>query len=118
MALLNMSMMDAAIACWDAKYFYFNPRPSQMDERIKSVTGVPNFPAYISGHSTFSGAASNVLSYIIPNKINDFNAMAKQASDSRLYGAIHYRSDCTKGLETGNKIAAFAINRGHLDGAE
>jgi hypothetical protein len=118
MALLNMSMMDAAIACWDAKYFYFNPRPSQMDSRIKSVTGVPNFPAYISGHSTFSGAASNVLAYIIPSKANEFNAMAKQASDSRLYGAIHYRSDCTKGLETGSKIATYAINRGHLDGAE
>jgi hypothetical protein len=118
MALLNMSMMDGAIACWDAKYTYYNPRPSQIDDRIKSVTGVPNFPAYISGHSTFSGAASNVLSYIIPTKTIEFNAMAKQASDSRLYGAIHYRSDCTKGLETGNKIASYAINRGHLDGAE
>ena len=30
MALLNMSQMDAAIVCWDSKYYYFNPRPSQM----------------------------------------------------------------------------------------
>jgi hypothetical protein len=44
--------------------------------------------------------------------------MANEASESRIYGAIHYRSDCVKGLETGTKIAAFAINRGHTDGAE
>jgi PAP2 superfamily len=118
MALLNMSMMDGAITCWDAKYFYYNPRPSQMDNRIKSVTGVPNFPAYISGHSTFSGAASTVLSYIIPSKAGSFLSMAKEASESRKFGAIHYNSDCVKGLETGNKIGNYAVNRGHVDGAE
>ena len=31
MALLNMSLMDAAIVCWEAKYYYFNPRPIQLD---------------------------------------------------------------------------------------
>ena len=56
MALVNMaSLMDAGIVCWEAKYFYFNPRPTQFDPRIKTLTGIPNFPAYISGHSTFSG---------------------------------------------------------------
>jgi PAP2 superfamily len=118
MALLNMSMMDGAVACWDAKYLYFNPRPSQIDSRIKSVTGVPNFPAYVSGHSTFSGAASTFLSYVIPTKTTSFNAMANEASTSRQCGAIHYKSDCTKGLEVGNKIGAYAVNRGHIDGAE
>lgn len=118
MALLNMSLMDAAIACWDAKFTYFNPRPSQMDDRIKSVTGVPNFPSYISGHSTFSGAASTVLSYIVPAKAQQYEAMATEASMSRMYGAIHYRSDCEQGLITGRKVGNFAVNRGHADGAE
>jgi hypothetical protein len=118
MALLNMSLMDAAIVCWDAKYLYFNPRPSQMDSRIKTVTGLPNFPAYISGHSTFSGAAATVLGYIIPGRAQDYNNMANEASVSRLYGAIHYRSDCEKGLEAGKKVGNYAVNRGHIDGAE
>ena len=47
--------MDAAICCWDTKYFYFNERPCQADPEIKTLTGVPNFPAYSSGHSNFSG---------------------------------------------------------------
>jgi len=118
MALLNMSIMDAGIVCWDAKYFYFNPRPMQIDTRIKTDLGLPNFPAYISGHSTFSGAASTVLGYIIPTKAQQFIDMAKEASVSRMYGAIHFRSDCEVGLTTGNKVGSYAISRGHTDGAE
>ncbi len=117
-ALLNMSMMDAAIACWDAKYTYFNPRPSQMDPRIKTATGLPNFPSYISGHSTFSAAAAAILGHIIPAKAGEYNAMAQEASISRMYGAIHYRSDCSKGLETGKKVGDYAIQRAMTDGAE
>lgn len=118
MALLNMSLMDAAIACWDAKYTYFNPRPSQINPDIKSVTGVPNFPSYISGHSTFSGAAATILGHIVPSRNDAYLAMAKEASVSRMYGAIHYRSDCEKGLETGTKVGNYAVQRALTDGAE
>ncbi len=118
MALVNMSLMDAGIVCWDAKYFYYNPRPMQVDTRIKTDIGLPNFPAYISGHSTFSGAAATVLGYIIPAKAQQFAAMANEASMSRMYGAIHFRSDCEVGITTGNKVGNYAISRGRTDGAE
>ncbi len=118
MALLNMSLMDAGIVCWDTKYFYFNPRPSQLNPAIKTLTGVPNFPSYISGHSTFSGAAAAVLSYIIPEKASAYDAMATEASMSRMYGGIHYRSDCQQGLIAGKNVGAYAVNRGHTDDAE
>lgn len=118
MALLNMSMMDAAISCWDNKYTYFSPRPSQVNPEVKTWTGLPNFPSYTSGHSTFSGAASTVLSYINPEKAQQYNQMASEASLSRLYGAIHYRSDCEQGLICGQKVAAFALIKGKADGSE
>ncbi len=118
MALLNMSMMDGAVACWDAKFMYYNPRPSQMDSRIKTPIGLPNFPSYISGHSTFSGAAATVLGYIIPAKAQQYLDMANEASLSRLYGGIHYRSDCDIGIVTGKKVGNYAIVRGRIDGAE
>ena len=117
MALLNMSLMDAAIVCWDTKMSYFNPRPSQMDPRIKTLTGLPNFPSYISGHSTFSGAAATVLSYIVPERAAAYDAMAQEASRSRMLAGIHYRSDCEVGLETGKKIGNYAVQRGQADGA-
>lgn len=118
MALLNLTLMDAAISCWNTKYYYFNPRPTQMDASIKTLTGIPNFPAYVSGHSTFSGAAATVLSHIIPAKATEFKALAKDASNSRLFGAIHYRSDCEKGLLLGETVGGFAVARARIDGAE
>ena len=99
-------------------FFYFNPRPSQVDPRIKTFTGLPNFPSYTSGHSTFSGAAATILGHIIPAKAAGYTSMAQEASLSRMYGGIHYRSDCEKGLATGNAIGGYAIQRAVTDGAE
>lgn len=118
MALLNMAIMDAGVVCWDAKNFYYGPRPMQVDLRIKTGIGLPNFPGYISGHSTFSGAAATVLGYVLPARAQAYNAMASEASVSRMYGAIHFRSDCEVGITTGNKVGSYAVARGHIDGAE
>jgi len=117
-ALLNMAMHDAAVGCWETKYFYFNPRPSQMDPRIKTATGVPNFPAFTSGHSTFSGAAAAVLSYLFPNDQEYFKGQASEASMSRLYGGIHYRTDAEMGLAHGYVIGDYTVRYAHTDGAE
>lgn len=116
-ALLNAAMMDAAIVCWNAKYYYFNPRPCQLDIRIKTLTGVPNFPSYISGHSTFSAAAATFLSYLIPERGSDFENMAREASNSRMVGGIHYRADCEEGLKVGKNIGNYAVERAKTDGA-
>lgn len=118
LALVNMALMDAGIVCWDTKMFYFNPRPSQMDPSIKTITGVPNFPAYISGHSTFSAAAATVLGHIIPEKAAAYTAMANEASRSRMVGGIHFRSDCQEGLAVGTNIGNYAVQRALTDGAE
>ncbi len=117
LALVNTTMMDAGICCWDAKYFYYYPRPQQVDSRIKTTVGVPNFPSYTSGHSTFSAAAATVLGAIFPDKADVFNAQAAEASNSRVYGMIHYRFDCDAGLGVGKNIGAYAINRGKADGS-
>lgn len=118
MALLNMALMDAAIVCWDTKFFYFNPRPTQLNPNIKTLTGIPNFPAYTSGHSTFSGAAATILGYIIPGRAKAYNEMALEASLSRMYGGIHYRSDCEVGLQSGKQVGAYAVARAQTDGAD
>ena len=118
MALLNMSQMDAAIVCWNTKYFYYNPRPCQMNPAIKTLTGLPNFPSYISGHSTFSAAAAVILGHIIPERANDYMSMAEQAALSRLYGGIHYRSDCDSGFVVSTKVGNYAVQKAMTDGAE
>lgn len=117
LALMNMAVMDAGISCWDAKYFYWLLRPSMADPAITLPVGLPNFPTYTSGHSSFSGAAADVLGYIFPDQLNSMRAMSDEAAVSRLYGGIHFRFDNDAGLVTGRSIAQLAIARGRADGA-
>jgi hypothetical protein len=118
MALVNTALEDAGITCWDVKYFYLLPRPTEIDPTVTTGTGIPNFPAYTSGHSTFSAAGAEVLSYLFPDHAGDLLDMAKEASNSRIYGCIHYRFDCEVGLEVGKKVGEYAVIRGRNDGSE
>lgn len=118
MALVNTAIQDAGIACWDVKYYYLLPRPTEVDPNVTTCTGIPNFPAYTSGHSTFSGSAAEVLAYLFPDKASEVNAMASEASISRIYGCIHYRFDSEVGLTHGKQIGAFAVQRGQSDGSQ
>ena len=118
MALLNMAEMDAGIVCWNTKYFYFNPRPTQMIPLIKTLTGIPNFPSYISGHSSFSEAAAAILSHLIPGNSSQYEAMSAQAALSRFISGIHTKIDCDEGLKVGKKVGDYAVQRAMTDGAE
>jgi hypothetical protein len=114
-ALLNMAMHDAAVGCWETKFAYFNPRPSQLDPSIKTPIGLPNFPSYSSGHSTFSASATVVLSYLFPSGAESFAAMRDEAAISRLYGGIHYRSDIEGGKGHGSRIGAYTVQFAQQD---
>lgn len=118
MAYMNMAIQDAGISCWDTKYYYNGLRPSNAISDFRTLIGVPNFPGYISGHSTFSAAGAEVLAYIFPNEAATVNQFAQDASNSRIYGGIHFRVDCKVGLETGKKVAGYAINVAKADGSE
>lgn len=81
-ALLNVTMADAAIACWDSKYRYVFWRPITafrtgvdsfpadptwepwLDTStfvLPGIPGTPPHPEYPSGHSTVSGSAAAIL---------------------------------------------------------
>lgn len=116
-ALMNRAVMDAGIICWYSKYKYYIPRPSQIDPKIKTATGIPNFPSYTSGHASFSGAAAVLLGYLFPDQASDLLRQADEAALSRLYGGIHYRFDNDKGKECGMKIGQLAVAWAQTDGA-
>jgi hypothetical protein len=85
----------------------------------------PPFPDYISGHSTFSGAAAAVLSLFygtprVPFSTTDdsgeierdfggFLQAAREAALSRMYGGIHFRSANDDGLAAGLAIGAWTF---------
>jgi membrane-associated phospholipid phosphatase len=140
-ALLNIAMADAAICAWDAKYINEFWRPvtairnadsdgnpaTVADATWTSFIGTPPFPDYVSGHSTFSGAASTVLALFygtdsisfaagsdalpgVTRQFASFSAAAREAAVSRLYGGIHFRAANDDGLAGGISIGEWAFS--------
>jgi hypothetical protein len=74
-ALLNVTLADAAILCWECKFRHSYWRPvtavheadrdgnpdTSPDPAWVSLLTTPPFPSYTSGHSSFSGAAAALL---------------------------------------------------------
>jgi PAP2 superfamily/Bacterial Ig-like domain len=136
-AALDVSQADAAICCWDTKYTYSRWRPitairnadkddnanTTVDTSWTSLLTTPNFPAYTSGHSTFSASAAAVLTSFygdnykfsttgpglpgVTRSFTSFNQAAEEAGMSRVYGGIHFMSDNSAGLAAGKKVGEY-----------
>lgn len=137
-ALLNIAMADAAIVSWDCKYAYNLWRPitaireadtdgnpdTEKEADWTPFLETPPFPEYISGHSTFSGAAATVLALFygaddipfnatsddVPGVVRSFgslSAAAEESGRSRIYGGIHFASGNVYGLAAGAGIGEY-----------
>ncbi|MBI1225839.1 MAG: phosphatase PAP2 family protein [Bacteroidetes bacterium] len=117
-AYLNMAMMDGGISCWDAKYYYHYPRPINLIPNYKTIAGTPNFPSYTSGHSVFSAAGAEIMTYIFPEEGSLFRDWAKEAAISRVYGGIHWKFDAEVGTQQGIDVANYTLDVARADGAD
>ena len=133
-AKLGIAVTDAFITIWETKYFYNLVRPvtyiqDNIDPTWLPLLVTPPNPAYLSGHSTQSGASATVLTDLFgikaftdtihadlglmppqePRTFSSFDQAAEEAAASRLYGGIHYSFDNDDGLSTGRCVGQ-AIN--------
>ena len=138
-ALLNIALADAAISCWDAKYEYNLWRPvtairqadtdnnpnTTADPQWLPLLTTPPFPEYMSGHSTFSGAADAVMSSVFGSDFGfadrgdqsvnslrtyqNFSEAADESGISRLYGGIHFMSANVDGLSAGRNVGNYVV---------
>lgn len=133
----SIAIADGFIVCWDEKYRSNLIRPETLinkfiDENWTPVLQTPPFPEYTSGHSVVSGAAAVVLTeifgedfqfdddtevaYGLPvRSFQSFKHASREAANSRLYGGIHYRSAIEVGLEQGEKLGNFVVNKLQMD---
>lgn len=110
-ALLNAALVDAGIACWDAKYHYNFWRPvtavrrADEDENDATITdsewlpmlNTPAHPEYPSGHSTFSGAAITIIAHVL--KTSQITFTVRSDALPGVERRFHHLRDCA--LECG-----------------
>jgi membrane-associated phospholipid phosphatase len=136
-ALLNVTMADAAIACWDGKYRYVFWRPitairdgfTPSDADPTWVpwldffpTGTPAHPEYPSGHSTVSGSAAFILSaafgentaFSVTSDVrpgtrtfSSFADAVAEVANARVFGGIHFRTSCARANTLGRAVANY-----------
>ena len=112
-----LAMYDATIATWESKYHYRRPRPSEVDDDIRTALPVPNSPSYPSEHAAAAQAAATVLAHFLPLEAASFQAMAEEAAWSRVQAGLQYPSDYQAGLALGKKVAEEVIKQANADGS-
>lgn len=166
--IVAQAMLDASIAAWDCKlaFDYIRPisaiRHFYRGQTLTAWTGVgggrglvrgedwmpyqrvtsptPNFPEFVSGHSTFSAAAAGVIAALRGDRISlsftvpaggvrfdnivpvpaapvvfnwsSLSAVAAAAGMSRRYGGIHFEQGDLLGRNLGSKVALAVLARG------
>jgi hypothetical protein len=117
LALLNLSVADAAIGCWEAKYTYSFWRPvtaiplADTDGNPDTVAGpftsyliTPNHPEYPSGHSCLSGAAAAVLS----NSFGENTSFSVSSDAAEMAGVVRSFGSFSEILEEIKNARVFA----------
>jgi hypothetical protein len=113
-----VTLYDAGIACWDAKYAYWAIRPFQLDPEVKPIFTTPNHPSYPSAHACASIAVSRMLAYLFPRDASAFKTLGERAAESRIWAGIHYRSDIDSGRQLALGVANKVIERAEHDGSQ
>lgn len=108
-ASMAVAHHDACVACWYAKYHYLTPRAFQVDPTLTTLFPTPNHPSYPAGHSTLSAAIAEVTAALLPAAADEVRALAAEASESRLWAGVHWRSDLVAGNELGRAVATRVL---------
>jgi membrane-associated phospholipid phosphatase len=112
--VMSAAVMDALIACFEAKYHYWTLRPHHAQPGLPTVFAVPNYPAYPSGHGSVSAASARVLAHFFPDRAAEVDALVGEAAMSRIYAGIHFFFDMTAARSMAEAVADHVIE-GALD---
>lgn len=139
-ALLNIASADAGIACWETKFYYstwrpetalrettpdYNPHIKLQPDFIPNMAS-PAFPAYTSGHSTFSAAGSRIIERFmdtddvtftvtsdgLPGVVREFTTISEarwEVGMSRIWGGIHVMQDNLVAQKVGMDLADYVF---------
>jgi hypothetical protein len=152
-ALVALTLGDAAVVAWDAKYSRDldlwrpasavreagtdgNPATSPdatwepLSQNTAGMHFTPPFPAYVSGHATFSAAHAAIMrlyfgtdnvNFVVatedPNpavqgvtrSFRSFTDAALENARSRVYLGVHFQWDADNGFHSGNALGEYTF---------
>lgn len=131
--LVALTLHDAFLSCWEAKYQYDRIRPESainkhVDASWRPLLQTPPFPEYTSGHSVISTASAEILTHLFGDSFtftdtsemyfglpartfHSFRDAAAEAAVSRLYGGIHFRDAIEAGVQQGKSISLYILQK-------
>jgi hypothetical protein len=140
LGLAHVSIADAVIGCFEAKYHYVFWRPvhaigradtdgnpaTTADPTWRSLL-VVNHPEYPSGHSSFTGAVTAALAThfgtvrvpltitsTVTGTTRTYRTLTEASLDvtgARIWGGLHFRKSMADGARLGHRVAAFVARR-------
>lgn len=120
LALLETSMHDALVIAWAAKECYQRPAPAAFDAGLRPALAPRDAPAYPSEHAAVAGVVDVLFPVFFPpdEEPEGFEALVREAAESRLVGGANHRSDVEVGLAIGRAAARAALEARAADGSE
>jgi hypothetical protein len=117
-AMLNMALHDAAVGCWD-EVLLLQSLPLTDGSRPEVDHRPPTeLPAYTSGIRRSLEQLRRCCPISFRERQNRLRGAEEEASISRLYGGIHFRSDLEVGKVHGQRIGGYTVSFARIDGAD
>jgi len=137
-AMMNLSAADAAINCWNDKYYFDFWRPWQAIRQADldgnpATAAVPNwtplliapYPDHVSGHMCLDGAHLHTLQLFFgtddmhfavtssqfPGETRFFDRFSQpliEITDARVWAGLHFRTADVQGRELGINVADYS----------
>jgi hypothetical protein len=139
-AMLQASMADAVLGCFDSKYYFDAWRPrsaipgagadgnpaTAADGAWTPFVATPNHPEYPSGHTCLAGAVAEVLRFYYKTPKVAFtwsspvtgttrsyasvHEMVREIKDARVWGGMHFRFANDDGGTLGRRTAKWVVH--------
>jgi hypothetical protein len=136
-AIIYVSISDSLITTWDSKYYYAFWRPvtairqgdtdgnpaTESDPAWTPLAVTPNFPEYVSAHSSVAAGFTEAISSFFGTKKVQITLdstvtgttrtfyrtddLVKDVADARIYAGFHFRSACVHGSVIGKKVGRY-----------
>jgi len=140
-ALIYVSISDSLITTWDSKYHYAFWRPvtairagetdgnpaTDPDPTWTPLAATPNFPEYVSAHSSVAAGFAEAISNFFGTKkvevsldstvtgttrtFKNTDDVIKDVAEARIYAGFHFRSACVHGGVIGKKVGRYVATR-------